>query len=141
MACPYFYPVARLEEDLWAVPPRLPLGDAYTGECRAGPVPHQPEDAVMRSLCNCGYARGSTGLPTCVHFPKDAPADAVRFSVAADEGDRIRLQFIFEKKCWPLEHGELQYSVSEHSFTPQPEDQIARRQAEAFLESYLRRAR
>jgi len=136
MACPYFYPVARLEEDLWAVPPRLPLGDAYTGECRAGAMPHQPGDVVMRNSCNSGYARGK-----CDRFPQDARADAVRFSVAADEGDGIRLQYIFEKLCWPLDHGELRYSVSEHSFSSELADEIVARQAAAFLESYLRRAR
>jgi hypothetical protein len=141
MSCPYFYPVARLEEDLWAVPPRLPLGDAYTGECRAGEVPHQPDPAVMRSLCSCGYARRGTGLLTCVRFPQDARADAVRFSVAADEGDGIRLQYIFEKECWPLDHGELRYSISEHAFAAEPADKIVARQAIAFVESYLRRAR
>ena len=138
MPCPYFYPVARLEEDVWAVPPRLPLGDAYTGECRAGAVPHHPDDAVMRTLCNCGYARRSTA---CVRFPQDARADAVRFHVAADRGDGIRLQYIFEKECWPLDHGELRYAVSEHAFASEPADEIVARQAAAFLESYLRRAR
>ena len=138
MACPYFYPVARLEEDVWAVPPRLPLGDAYTGECRAGTIPHQPDPSVMRTLCNCGYARG---LTACARFPQDARVDAVRFSIAADEGDGIRLQYILEKQCWPLDHGELRYSVSGRAFASAPADEIVARQAIAFLESYLRRAR
>jgi hypothetical protein len=136
MPCPYFYPVARLEEDLWAVPPRLPLGDAYTGECRSGAISHQPEDAVMRTTCNSGYARGR-----CDRFPRDARADAVRFSVAGDEGDGIRLLYIFEKECWPLDHGELRYSVSERSFASEPADEVLARQAAAFVGSYLRRAR
>ena len=136
MACPYFYPVARLEEDLWAVPPRLPLGDAYTGECRAGETPHQPDSAVIRTSCNSGYAGGR-----CERFPQGARADALRFSIVADEGDGIRVQYIFEKGCWPLDHGELRYSESEHSFTPQPADEVVARQAAVFLESYLRRAR
>jgi hypothetical protein len=136
MACPYFYPVARLEEDLWAVPPRLPLGDAYMGECRSGDVPHQPPDTLIRTSCNSGYPRGK-----CDCFPQDSRADALRFSVAADQGDGIRLQYIFEKDCWPLDHGELCYSVSQHSFASEPADQIVARQAAAFLESYLRRAR
>jgi hypothetical protein len=136
MACPYFYPVTRLGEDLWAVPPRLPLGDAYTGECRAGAVPHHPDDMLMRTSCNSGYARG-----TCDCFPPDARADALRFSVRADEGDGIRVQYVFEKRCWPLDHGELCYSVSRHSFLSEPAGDIVARQAAAFLESYLRRAR
>ena len=136
MACPYFYPVARLEEDLWAVPPRLPLVDAYRGECRAGISAEQPEDAVMRSTCNSGYARGR-----CDRFPGDARADAVRFHVTSDESDAIRLEYIFEKACWPLDHGEFQYSVSRQSLSSTVASEILARQAEAFLESYLRRAR
>ena len=136
MSCPYFYPVARLEEDTWAVPPRLPLGDAYVGECRAGAEAYRPEDTLMRSSCNTGYARAF-----CERFPHDARADAVRFNIASDEGDGIRLQYIFEKECWPVDHGELRYSVSAHAFTSAPADEIVRRQATVFLESYLRRAR
>ena len=136
MPCPYFYPVARLEEDLWAVPPRLPLGDAYRGECRAGGLSQPPDDASMRGACNSGYARGK-----CCRFPEQAHADAVRFNVASDEDDRIRVQYIFEKACWPLDHGELRYSVRERSFGPNAMDEILARQAAAFVESYLRRAR
>ena len=136
MPCPYFYPVARLEEDLWAVPPRLPLGDAYRGECRAAGVAQQPDDASIRGACNSGYARGK-----CDRFPEEAPADAVRFNVASDDDDGIRVQFILEKACWPLDHGELRYSVREGSFEPNAMDEILGRQAAAFVESYLRRAR
>ena len=135
MACPYFYPVSRLEE-AWAVPPRLPLGDAYSGECRAGTSPMQPQDTVMRGCCNSGYARGS-----CDVFPNDSRADAVRFTVASDLKHEIRVQYIFENACWPLEHGELLYSAADDSFAPLPLDEIAARQAAVFMQSYLRRTR
>lgn len=134
MACPYFYPVARLEEELWAVPPRLPLLDAYAGECRAGGGP--PEDTVLRGACNSGYPRGK-----CARFPEDARADAVRFSISSDSPVEIRLRYVFEKACWPLEHGDLLYSADTHSFAPSRLDEIAARQAQVFVESYLRRAR
>lgn len=135
MACPYFYPVALLDE-AWAVPPRLPLGDAYAGECRAGASPMLPRDTVIRGCCNSGYARGS-----CEAFPNDARADAVRFTVASDLTHEIRVQYIFEKACWPLEHGELRYSAADDSFTPLPLDEITARQATVFMQSYLRRTR
>lgn len=135
MACPYFYPVSRLEE-AWAVPPRLPLGDAYTGECRARTSPSQPQDNVIRGCCNSGYARG-----TCDLFPHDARADAVRFTVASDLAHEIRVQYIFEKACWPLEHGEMRYSAAHDSFAPLLLDEITARQAAVFMQSYLRRTR
>jgi hypothetical protein len=136
MACPYFYPVARLEEAPWAVPPRLPLGDAYTGECRCGPVALAPEDTVLRAFCNSGYAHGK-----CGRFPTGASADAVRFNIASHLDDVIRLQYIFEKGCWPIDHGDASYSIAGEAFTAPPPDEVVHRQAAAFIESYLRRAR
>ena len=134
MACPYFYPAVRLEEDLWAVPPRLPLIDAYSGECRA--AGQTPDAAALHALCNSGYARGK-----CVHFPEDASHDAVRFSVLSDSAGAIRVEYVFERNCWPLGHGVLSYSAVTHSFASSPLDEVAGRQAEVFIESYLRRAR
>ena len=84
MACPYFYPVARFEASSWAVPPRLPLGDAYTGECRAPGAPSAPDENRMREICNVGYGRGC-----CDRFPESANADGVRFHVASDRGERM----------------------------------------------------
>ena len=135
MACPYFYPVARLEED-WAVPPRLPLGDGYNGECRCGPTAFAPDDAMLRACCNTGYARGK-----CDRFPNAAPSDAVRFHVASDSDNVIGLEYTFEKGCWPTDHGAAGYSIAEQAFSGLPADEVLHRQAAAFMESYLRRAR
>jgi hypothetical protein len=134
MACPYFYPTSRLEGGGWGVAPRLPLGDAYGGECRAEDATFEPDEKRTRQTCNVGYARGR-----CERFPPDAHADAVRFHVAEDAGERIRIQYIFEKDCWPGEHGVLEYSVGERRFTGSGGDGILRIQAGVFLESYLRR--
>lgn len=132
MACPYFYPSARLENTGWVVPPRLPLGDAYAGECRAGVDAFQPDEAHARQICNTGYGRGS-----CVRFPQDASTDAVRFHVAEDSGEFIRIQYVFEKECWPKEDGLLECSADSRLING-TEDAILRGQAVAFLESYLR---
>jgi hypothetical protein len=69
----------------------------------------------------------------------DAHADAVRFHVAEDAGERIRIQYIFEKDCWPGEHGVLEYSVGERKFAGNDDEAILQIQAGVFLESYLRR--
>ena len=78
----------------------------------------------MREICNVGYGRYG-----CEQFPSGAAADAVRFHVAKDAGELIQIQYVFEKDCWPVEHGMLGASAGE----------ILERQAGAFAESYLRR--
>jgi hypothetical protein len=124
MACPYFYPVARFQTSPWSVPPRLPLGDAFSGECRAAENSAQPDETRVRELCNLGYGRGR-----CEHFPLNSAADAIRFHVAKDAGELIEIQYVFEKDCWPGEHGIVHSSLSA----------TLQRQADAYLESYLRR--
>ena len=57
MACPFFKPARRLDAGGWDPPPRLPLGDAWAGECTAG-CGEQPVESTQREVCNCGYARG-----------------------------------------------------------------------------------
>ncbi len=127
--------MARLEEDTWAVPPRLPLLDAYSGECRAGQVACTPDSATQRSTCNIGYPAGK-----CACFPSDARAEAVRFHIASESGGTIRLQYVFEKGCWPAGTGEAEYSVAARAFASPSEGDILRRQMAAFVESYLRRS-
>ena len=124
MACPYFFPVARFETSPWSIPPRLPLGDAFSGECRAPGSTLQPDEARMREVCNPGLGRHG-----CEQFPSAYAADAIRFHVREDLGELIHIQYVFEKDCWPGEHGDATNLGSE----------ILRRQADAFLESYLRR--
>ena len=118
MACPYFKPLRRLDAGAWDPAPRLPLGDAWAGACTVGSA-WEPAESVQREICNCGYARGS-----CAHFPDDAGADAVRFSMAGE-----RLIYIFEKDHAPLEHGEVEATEMR-----EPLASLAR----AFRESYGR---
>jgi hypothetical protein len=124
MACPYFFPVARFETSPWSVPPRLPLGDAFSGECRAPGSNVQPNEIRMREVCNLGYGRHG-----CEQFPSGAAADATRFHVAKDSGELINIRYVLEKDCWPSERGDAA------SLT----DEILLRQAHVFRESYLRR--
>jgi hypothetical protein len=126
MACPYFYPVARFETSPWSVPPRLPLGDAFSGECRAPGHSSEPDEACVREICNVGYGRGR-----CEQFPASSAADAIRFHVAEDAGESVTIQYVFEKDCWPGTHGIFERSAAQGG--------ILERQADAFLETYLRR--
>lgn len=126
MACPFFLPVRRLDSGGWNPPPRLPLGDAYSGSCRAAASrPFEPPEEIQRELCNCGYAR-----QRCSHFPENGAADAVRFSVIGDQDGCITLVYILEKDHAPLEHGRMDNATGER-------EPLAS-QARAFVESYRR---
>ncbi len=122
MACPYFQPVKRLDAGGWDPPPRLPLGDAWSGFCLAlAAGSFEPPESVQRELCNCGYARGK-----CAYFPSESAADAVRFASQALENGAPKTIYILEKDHAPLAFGE--YRESEHGTAV-----VA--QARAFLEN------
>lgn len=125
MACPYFYPVAS------SGPARVirPLGDVWTGECRAGGSPDAP---TVRDLCNLGYARSR-----CPHCTGEGP-DAVRFSIAAHGGGAISIRCVLEKDYLPFWHGTLEYSIADGGVSAAPGEVVAR-QAAAYAQSYLRR--
>jgi len=132
MACPYFYPVAPRAGGPAAA--MLPLGDLWAGTCRASPdAPWQPGDAILRPLCNLGYAR-----ETCGRFPTGDGPDAVRFTVLA-AGPSLRLYYVVERDHRPFAHGPLEYSPASGSLVQPPEGEILARQAAAYAESILRR--
>jgi len=86
----------------------------------------------MRQVCNLGYGRNR-----CERFPAGSAADAVRFHASQDAGMLVRIQYVFEKDCWPGESGAFECRTG-FNF-PEAANPTLRRQAEAFLESYLRR--
>ena len=102
MACPYFFPVERVETDPWAHSPRMPLGAEFHGFCEADPAnPREPDIVVQRTICNSGYGRGC-----CQDFPADAPADAVRFTpTSGGTGAEVRMVFVLERNHSPIQHG------------------------------------
>ena len=133
MACPYFFPAARLDQSSWAIPPRLPLGDAYGGECRAPASGPQPDEERVRQVCNVGYGRNC-----CERFPQQAVVEAIRFHIVEDTNALLRIQYVLEKECWPAGNGLLECATESRAIRG-ADDEILRRQATAFVESYLRR--
>jgi hypothetical protein len=94
MACPYFYPLTRME-GADPYPARAPLLRLYSGECRAQAQSSIPGDSTQRQYCNFGYGRGG-----CASFPPEAEADAVRFS-----GSGKSMLYILEREWCPVSHG------------------------------------
>lgn len=132
MACPFFYPVEFVDRGAGAK--AVPLGDAWAGICQANPEsPFRPEESALIPLCNLGYARA------CPHFPRNGSPEATRFSVTRDQNGMVRLDFVVERDHLPVEHGPLVYSRESGTFVVPHVRALVQRQAEAYVESYLRR--
>lgn len=113
----------------------VPLGDLWGGECRLpDSLPATPGSAVLPDTCNLGYARGR-----CPRFPDGPGPDAVRFAVASHTAETVSLRFSIERGHLPFAHGPLVFSITGRCLTAPPPGNLLRRQAEAYLESYLRR--
>jgi len=131
MACPWFSPTRPLEDARWAVPPRLPLIDAWDGECRSTASGPAPDNETIRARCNSGYARGA-----CARFA-DGRGDAVRFHIQPNETGPLRILYSYERDCWPTGHGVIEYDAAQQRASA--DDELLARQAEAFAISYLKR--
>lgn len=149
MACPFFMPVARLENGNWPHPARLPLGCGWTGHCTApGHEEAVPSQDVQQAFCNLGYAS------SCGWAPAERRWDAVRFAVVSPakvsrEFDPIpagsgparilRLTLVYEQNNRPAGRGELEFDLSTTTWLHRHEDARIQKMAECFLEAYLSR--
>ena len=135
MSCPYFYPVEPDTSDTDARSTLLPLGALWAGVCHAGAAElGPPEEASVRRLCQLGYARDN-----CSRFPaNDAGPDAVRFTISRDDGQLLHLHYVLELDHHPYAHGSFEYQRGSARLVRAPQNEIVRRQAEAYIASYLR---
>jgi hypothetical protein len=132
VACPYFYPTAKLEYRFWPHPWRLPLGGGFTGLCTAATKEFEPGDQALQEWCNLGYGRGR-----CPHFPDGSGPDAARFVVTADQDGLVRLQTVAERDHRPHECAALDFNCERGTFLVPPSNRVLARQAQVYVESYL----
>ena len=112
----------------------MPLGDAWSGVCRApGEGEWMPDPNTLQQLCNFGYAR-----ERCARVPADSP-DAVRFGVSYDLDGIVGINWVMEKDHLPFAHGPLEYSRLDAGFRAAHPDACVSQQAQAYVSSYLRR--
>lgn len=134
MACPFFVPTSKLEDGGWLHPSRLPLGGGWSGHCGApGHEGTQPTSQEVHDFCNLGYAA------SCQRLPKERAYDAVRFSIARDQGDRLQVWFICESAHRPAGHGTLEYDLSIGRWASSHPDLRIQKMADCYLQSYLLR--
>jgi hypothetical protein len=134
MACPCFFPVERMPQATGKKTPPMPLGDSWSGVCRAAPAGEwRPDPHTLQQLCNFGYAREK-----CWRVPADGP-DAVRFGISHDREGLVGIYWVMEKDHLPFAHGPLDYSRADAGFRTAHPDACVTRQAQAYVSSYLRR--
>ena len=149
MACPYFMPVSRLENGAWPHPARLPLGSGWCGHCTApGHQGEVPSQEVLEAFCNLGYA------DSCSWSPTERIWDAVRFAVCAPlvsstsaelpaaivvPARILLLRYVCERSNRPVEHGDLEFDLSQAIWLRRHPDVRIQKMAECFLESYLKK--
>lgn len=148
MACPYFMPLAKLENGSWPHPARLPLGCGWTGHCTApGHEAQTPAQGVLEAFCNLGYASN------CGWAPPQPAWDSIRFAVCApnpsnpDKGlntddplsRTVSLLYVCERDHRPITHGELMFDLITTTWPRRHADARIQKMAECFLESYLKK--
>ena len=133
MACPFFMPLQQLDGG-WLHPSRLPLGNGWDGHCSApGHEGTQPSDQDLHEFCNMGYAA------KCSRLPAERDFDAVRFSVARDQGTRLQVWFVCETGHRPAQHGNLEYDVERQQGISSHSDPRIQKMVECYVQSYLKR--
>ena len=148
MACPYFMPVEKMENGSWPHPSRLPLGCGWKGHCTApGHEQQIPTQDILEAFCNLGYAS------SCSWAPPQRAWDSVRFSVSAPTGQGprqrsdasdsapriLRLIYICERDHRPVEHGELEFDLSQSKWISPHGDARVQKMVDCFLETYLKK--
>jgi hypothetical protein len=134
VACPFFMPTIKLDDGGWQHPSRLPLGAGWNGRCSApGYEDAEPTDQELHELCNLGYA------VTCPRLPRERTCDAVRFSIARDQGNRLHFHVVCESGHAPASHSMLEYDVVGSEWISAHPDVRIQKMAECYLQSCLLR--
>lgn len=145
MACPFFMPVAKLEDGAWPHPGRLPLGCGWTGHCTApGHEGEVPPREALEQFCNLGYAEN------CGRLPRERAWDAVRFAVSVKQQPEtrgngveiapnrtIQVEYVCELGHRPKDHGKLEFDGQAMLWVRQHSDSRLQKMAECFLETYV----
>jgi hypothetical protein len=131
LACPYFVPLEIVNDGSFPHPSRLPLAASWSGNCRASGQSVAASVEQLQEFCNLGYASA------CPHLPAHHDWDAVRFSVANTNPDRLTLIYICELGHAPIEHGKLTFDLAREAWlTPAPDPRV-----QILAEAYVRARR
>lgn len=133
MPCPLFEPQRAVSNPHHANA-RLPLIEEQDGVCHAAADPFAVPSELRFSCCNHGYS-----AKHCGHWPEAVGVSALRYSIAAHEGDVLQVICIEEKDYAPVRWRSVQYSIATGQLEPMIEDSCMRAQVIVFCRSYLQR--
>jgi hypothetical protein len=133
LACPFFVPLAIVNDGSWAHPSRLPLGAGWTGNCLASGQEIAASGTHVREFCNLGYATA------CPHLPPRRDWDAIRFSVACGGREQVTICFVCELDHAPIEHGKLTFDLVNDAWLTPSADSRVLRLATCYLQTYRAR--
>ena len=133
MACPYFFPIARHDAELWQHRRRLPLGDGFTGRCTAPGATATPSDDQLGHNCNMGYATA------CPHLPADRSADAAHFCVAGNKDGLVHISWVLVKDHAAAGHGTLDFDRTQRQWVSRHPQDTLQQMADCYLQAYLAR--
>lgn len=137
MACPFFMPIAKLENGIWLHAQRLPLGCGWSGHCTApGHEGDSPSQEELQEFCNLGYANA------CARMPGERAWDSVRFGIKAvcvdgQKKESIHLRYVCERDHHPVEHGVLEFDAACDQWRASHADARVQRMAECYLAAYF----
>jgi hypothetical protein len=133
LSCPFFMPTQPSDKATFLHPSRLPLGGPWAGTCCAPGHQHAHPTSDELKDCNLGYAL------SCTRLPVERASDAVRFSMARENGTQLFLRFVCEKNYRPAGDGLLEYDSQRASWVSSHSDPQIQKMAECYLQSYLSR--
>ncbi len=119
----------------WLHPSRLPLGGGWDGRCSApGHEGAQPSNQDLHEFAIWDTRQNVRACRPHRDF------DAVRFSVARDQGSRLQLWFVCETGHRPAKHGTLEYDVElQSTWISSHSDERIQKMAGVLRQSYLKR--
>lgn len=133
MPCPYFAPASPVPQ-LESTGGRLPLIDAFFGDCHATEIPSPAPAGILIPCCNHGYSRAE-----CPNFPAADDRSALRYSVVRRSPEFLDLVVIVERGYTPVTWQAVRYFIESGLLEPACPDICTQAQALAFSKAYLGR--
>ena len=149
MACPYFMPVAKLENGAGRIPPGCP-SDVVGADIARHPA---TKDSCLTGQCSNPSATSDTPVAALVarrtrrgmrsgsrfQRPPISTREKSLQDVLMSRSVRFASSTFASARHLPVSHGELEFDLLQASWLHKHDDLRMQKMAECFLESYLKK--